>query len=175
MLDSEIPDDRTPDNAGDAATWGGRTVRQLGFGDVADALPMMVYAAREHAQDTTPEYREVPPSRAVANVTERLEPAISDHERLEALEEELADLRRRDDQSREEIDRLQTEIQARRKPRRWWNAVRKIVQGTATSLADIAVAVGVGTTIAPPAWLTIVSVVSGVSTLTEAADELRRQ
>jgi hypothetical protein len=153
----------------------GELLRQLGFPDVAEAVPMMVYAAREHAEDTPTQYREVPPSRAMANVSERLEPAISDHERLESLEQELADLRRRDEESREEINRLRSEISSRRKPRRWWNAVRKIVQGTATSLADIAVAVGIGTTIAPPAWLTIVSVVSGVSTLTEAADELRRQ
>lgn len=150
-------------------------LRQLGFPDIAAALPMIVYEARHHAEDTPTQSREVPPSRAMANVSERLGPAISDHERLEQLEQELTDLRRSAQESREEVGRLRNEIDAQKKPRRWWSAVRKIVQGTATSLADIAVAVGVGTTVAPPAWLTLVSVVSGVSTLTEAADDLRRQ
>jgi O6-methylguanine-DNA--protein-cysteine methyltransferase len=151
-------------------------LRRHGFADLAASLPAMVYAARVRADSTAAQqYRQVPPSRTMSDVGESLNSAISDHERLEELDEELAALRRGQNQSQQEIEQLEQELESRKKPRRWWGAVRKIIQGTATTLADIAVAVGVGTTIAPPAWLTIVSVVAGVSTLTEALDEVRHE
>ena len=151
-------------------------LRQFGFPDVAESLAGMVHVARQHAETASTQFQEVRPSRAMSKVAETLEPAINDHKRIEQLEEEIAAIRQQSQVvSNQEIQRLQRQINAGRKPRRWWNAIRKIVQGTAASLADIAVAVGVGTTVAPPAWLTILSVVSGVSTLTEAADDLRRE
>jgi hypothetical protein len=119
-------------------------LRQLGFPDAAEALPFMVLAGRERAEATSAQYREVRPSRAMRTVPEVLEPAISDHERLEALEEEVADLRRSNEKPYDRIRDLENEIRSIRKPRRWWNAARKVIEGVATSLADIGAATGVG-------------------------------
>lgn len=151
-------------------------LRQFGFPDVAAALPFMVISAREQAETAAGASREVAPSRIMHDVQESLEPAINDHQMLEGLEQEVTNLRQNDAEYFDRITQLEQQIRSRRKPRRWWNAARKAVQGVATSLADMAAAVGVhhgGASV--PDYLTIISIASGVSTLSEAWDELSRR
>jgi len=150
-------------------------LRRVGFPEIADNLPGITYAVREHARASIGSYQEVPPSTEMRNLVERLAQAAQDHRRLCEIEEELVVLRRTQESDSGALQQLTDEATSKKKSGRWWKGIGQIVQGAGICLSDATVAVGLGTTIAPPAWIALTSVTIGVGTLMNGVGELRSQ
>jgi hypothetical protein len=152
-------------------------LRTLGFSHTADHLPGLLYVVR-HRAEVNP-LRETPPSRALERTAEAIADAAEDHDRLAEIEQRLAAMEQADDSEitpNRARERLEQETSQKRKPRRWFKAVGQIVQGTAMSLADIALAAGVLRFKVPEetrTWGALVSVTVGVGTIINGAGDLR--
>lgn len=148
-------------------------LRQLGFPEVADSLPGILYVVREHARTSVSSYQDLSPTAAMRDVVERLDQAGQDHNRLGEIEEELAALKRAKESDSAAVQRLNDEAKSKKKPRRWWKGIGQIVQGVGISLGDGAVAVGLGTAGVAPAWGALISVTVGVGTVMGGIGDLR--
>jgi hypothetical protein len=148
-------------------------LRQLGFPEVAESLPGILYMVRERARTSVSRYEDRSPTAAMRDVVERLDQAQKDHNRLGEIEEELAALKRAQESDSAAAQRLNDEAKSKKKPRRWWKGIGQIVQGVGISLGDGAVAVGLGTAGVAPAWGALISVTVGVGTVMGGIGDLR--
>jgi hypothetical protein len=150
-------------------------LRRLGFPVAAEQLPGMPYLVKMHSETQGRQSEGMRPSTVMSQAVEQVNSARTDHKRLEEIESELRDLEQREETDSRATQQLEEERESRRRPRRCWKGLRKIIVGAATSLADVGIAVGVGSTVAPPAYATLVSVVCGVDIVLDGLEELRRR
>lgn len=151
-------------------------LQRLGFPDAAADLPALLYMVRRNAESVTGRNTNFLPTVEMSSLVDRLNQARQDHERLQAIEEEMIVLRHdKDAEHKDSIDRLNAEATSKKKPRRWWKGIGQIVQGAGISLGDAAVAVGLGSGGVAPAWGALISVTVGVGTVMAGIGDLRNE
>jgi hypothetical protein len=145
-----------------------------GFADVAGHLSGILYAVRQRAGGSSRRSRELRPSVELQQVAAQIGDAADEHRRLAEIEQEMAAAE--GDENRNKSERLAADANRRKKSPRWFKGLGKVVQGTAMSLANIGLAVGVirfKVTDETRTWGTVVSVTAGVGTILEGVGELR--
>jgi len=134
-------------------------LRSLGFDDVAEHINGIVYAVRTTAQDRGYGTNEVPVSRRLTEVEERLDRAEEEHRGMA-----------------QESEERQSSSEPRRKSRRWFKGLGQIIQGAAMSLANIALAAGMLPLPVSPetrTWGSLASATAGIGTLLNGIGDLR--
>lgn len=149
-------------------------LRRYGFDNLANHLPGVIYAVRAHANERSG-FQELSVSQELRRLTERLDTAAADHDRLQQIDDEIAVIRAQNERPQVSAE-LAAEQSSLRKERRWWKGIGQIVQGTAMSLADGALAVGAlkfEVSDETKTWGALVSVTAGVGTIISGIGDLR--
>jgi hypothetical protein len=134
----------------------------LGFPELAQHLPGIVYMVSSDAQRGRYGTKELPVSSRLSSLVERLDRVRKEHN-------ELAEMARQPEKERPREP-------PQRKPRRWFKGLGQIAQGAVMSIADIAVAAGaLHLPISPETrtWGMLASATAGVGTLLSGVGDLR--
>ena len=160
-------------------------MRELGFPRLAESLGGIVASVRQFEAGNSSDYRrEVTPTRELERVVQVLDQMDDRLEKMEGLEDRLADLNRRQADAggedlrsiAEQRSEIAHEIEAIKPKRRWFKGLGQVAQGIALSTANIGLAAGAfkfQVSEETQTWGCLISVTTGVGTAMKGAGDLR--